>query len=325
MCGKKGKKPQAIYPVRIPADDDEYIGYKSILRIKYPDRQCVVQFLLFPHVEITSKTYALKYEVVVRSRLVPYHGGRETPQAEHDRWCPDLSEKYLTQLRRHYKCLGEVQLRTEELYLERVLEKAREERNDRICLEKYNVMAEEEEPQECKWVTQQQPEEEEDAKSIGDDSDRETTHGLRRSKRNWNQFDDTNNEWLHCGDIIRFYKPGFSAGDARFLCEATIKSIRPREDPSLVVDCEGEWYMDIPNYHPVMRIKRMERGKLVENEGGCYRPVENYVLKREGGAHAAKEVMERRVRRVKEITQRNKQVALEKIEREGCGPTDMFR
>ena len=83
--------------------------------------------------------------------------------------------------------------------------------------------------------------------------------------------------------------------------------------------------MVIPNDHPVMRIKRLERGGLVENVGCCYRPVENYTLRREGGEHAVKEVIDKRVRRVKEITERNKRLAIEKIERDGCGPTDMFR
>ena len=45
---KNGKKPQVIYPVCIPPNDDEYIEFKSILCIKDPDCQCVVQFLLFP-------------------------------------------------------------------------------------------------------------------------------------------------------------------------------------------------------------------------------------------------------------------------------------
>eukprot|EP00804_Cyclotella_cryptica_P009108 CCRYP_003181-RA/>CCRYP_003181-RA protein AED:0.38 eAED:0.41 QI:0/0/0.5/1/1/1/2/209/387 len=345
LLRQKNKNKQ-IHPVRIPPDDSEYIGYKSVLHVKDPSRQCVVQYLQFPHVEITSNNYIGKYNVVARSRLIPYHGGREKKDAnitpgderkegdDHDthsrrQWCPILSKAYLKQLKQQYKKMGDIAIRTEELYLERVLKRAFQEMERRQSLHQYDQMAAEE-PQKCDATSATEEKtksdkDNDDNNNNNHDSDRETNRGRRRSKRTHNQLDDTTTEWLHCGDVIRFYKPGFAAGDARFLCEATITSIRPRDDPSLVVDCDGEWYLVIPNDHPVMRIKRMERGELVENVGCCYRPVENYTLKREGGNHTVKEVIEKRVQKVKEITERNKRLAIENIERDGCGPTDMFR
>lgn len=307
----KKKKKLIIFPVRIPPNESEYIGYLEVLKKKLDDKKIVVQYVQFPHAEISSKDIGL-YAVIPKSQLVPYHGDYD----DKDRWCPDLSKKYFQQLKKQHKRVGDQQVRVEELYLQRILKKAKDELESTANLEQYDVAVEE--PDELK---------EEELKPFVNnqeiDSDIETDGGNRRSKRH--RSDDENKDWLHVGDVIKLFKPNTLSGLPENLRYATIKAINPRDDYALTVDCDGEWNMIIPNDHPIMRVKRNERGKLVDCIGNAFWPVESFTMKREGDKNARKKLMDEKVRGMKEIFDKNKRAVLEKIEKDGCGPTDMLR
>jgi hypothetical protein len=310
---KKKGKAKTIYPVRIPPQESEYIGYRDILKIKDHTRQTVVQYVQFPHAQIKSNDVGL-YDVVSRNQLVPYHG--ETKDA----WCPTLSKQYFQQLRRKHKELREQQIRVEELYLERVLQKAKEDLESTLQLEQFNVAAEEPEELKIEEPTTNAINDE----IIDEDSDRES-QGRRCSKRRKRLDEDANKEWLHVGDIIQFYKPNTLSGVPENLCQATIVEINPRKDPMLTVECPGEFFLIIPNDHHVMRIKRMDRGMLVNCIGRSYYPVSSFTSKREGDKNAARNVMNKRVDEVKRIVEKTKQIASNNISKDGWGPTDVFR
>jgi hypothetical protein len=311
ICKKKSQT--VIYPVRIPPDESEYIGYKDVLdkRIKDRSKQTVVQFLQFPHAEIKSNDIGL-YDVVSRNQLLPFFGKSHDNK---DVWCPDISAQYLKQLKQKHK-LGNQHCRVEQLYLEKILQIAKDEEADRVELDQYNVAADE--PEELK-IEDPEPV----ATTQEEDSDVEDD-GKRRSKRR-RSCDDNNGEWLHVGDVIQFYKPGYLAAGRENLRQATIVAIHPREDPLLTVDCEGEMNLYIPNDHRVMRVKRIERGSLVDCTGNKYWPVNTFTLKNEGSKNARKKVIGKQVAKVKTIRERHMKETMKKIEEDGCGPTDIFR
>lgn len=311
----KKKKKTTIYPVRTPPDESEYIGYMKVLapKLKTGDK-VVVQYIQFPHVEIKSNDVGL-YDAVARSQLLPYHGNSNTKNT----WCPQLSEQYFKQRRQQHRKFGEQQTKVEQFYLERILQKAKEEEANKAELEQYNDLAEEDDEYKIDdskkpAVTAQEDEFEEE----------DTTAGKRRSKRRRSN-EEQNHDWLRVGDVIQFYKPTTTAQVSDNLRQAKIMAIFPKKDPALVVDCPGEMFIQIPNDHHVMRLKRIERGSLVDCVGKDYWPVETFTMKREGNKDAAREVVNKRVGAVREITDRHRREAIERIEQDGCGPTDALR
>jgi hypothetical protein len=252
------------------------------------------------------------YGVVSKNQLVPYYGESDVNK---DAWCPTLSDLYFKQLKQKHK-LGKQHFRVEQLYLELVLQKAKDEEADRVELDQYNVAVDE--PEESKV---------EDPKPVVTtqevDSDLED-NGKRRSKRRRSQ-EAENKEWLRVGDVIKLYKPGTEWGKPDNLCHATIVAINPREDPSLVVDCPGEMNLYIPNDALVKRIKRMEKGSLKDCANNGWNAVETFTMKKEGSKDALKKVIAKRVADVKAIKDRHMSEAMKKIEEDGCGPTDLFR
>ena len=310
----KKKSKQFLYPVRLPPDPSEYIGYAQVLTVSDPAKKVVVQYVQFPHVEISSRDIGL-YAVVPRSQLVPYHGS----DSNKEQWCPILSQKYFHQLKRQHKQVGDEQIRIEELYLERVLQKAVEEEESKAQLEQYDIAIEEPEEEELTTRESTTAPVDSDVESV------ETTGNLRRSKRHRRNEDPKNTDWLHIGDVIQLYKPSTTAGHPENLRMATIRAIHPQSEYILTVDCPDEFHLVIPNEHPIKRIKRMERGKLVICTGTKYWPVDSFTMKREGEKDAAQKMVRERVCEMKKSLEEKKRLLVEQIEEDGCGPVDLLR
>ena len=161
-----------------------------------------MQYVQFPHVEFTTKDVG-KYSVVSKSQLVPYHGVIDGGgSGSQEAWCPKLSDTYFKQLlKTHKKKIGRQQIRVEELYLQRVLKKAKDEFDSREELTQYDTAAEV--PEELK--AQEQKIAAAAAAAVvttqEDDFDSETDDFPRRSKRKRSD-DDDNKQSLHVGDVI---------------------------------------------------------------------------------------------------------------------------
>ena len=81
-------------------------------------------------------------------------------------------------------------------------------------------------------------------------------------------------------------------------------------------------------YQNVRRFKRNVRGKLVECDdwqSTKFWPLESFTMKKEGAKDASKKAAEKHVAQISSIIQRNKEIAMSNIEKDGCGPTDMLR
>ena len=215
--------------------------------------------------------------------------------------------------------MGDEQIRIEELYLERVLQKAREEEESKAQLEQYDIAIEEPEEEELTTRESTTAPVDSDVESV------ETTGNLRRSKRHRRNEDPKNTDWLHIGDVIQLYKPSTTAGHPENLRMATVRAIHPQSEYALTVDCPDEFHLVIPNEHPIKRIKRMERGKLVNCTGTKYWPVDSFTMKREGEKDAAQKIVRERVCEMKKSLEEKKRLLVEQIEEDGCGPVDLLR
>ena len=171
---------------------------------------------------------------------MPYYG--KDDNADKSNWCPSLLGQYFKQMKQKHKKLGVMQIRIEELFLERVLQRALEEEESRKKLEAYSV-AVEEKPAAfessggvAKSNTTKDTTNNSALENNDDESDQEPTNAPRRSKRR-RSHNDSNTEWLHVGDLIKFYKPATAAGVPDNLRLATITSIHPKSDPALTIYC----------------------------------------------------------------------------------------
>lgn len=190
------------------------------------------------------------YSLVPRTQLTPYYGSSSTDCKE--QWCPNTVEQYVKALQKKSgkNKLDAVQLRVEELYLDKILEKARD--NERKLAQAAN--------------TNNNDEEEEVEKSLEQESSTPVIATTKKPKarriiKSLNGAVD-NNEKLRAGDVIEYTHPQFVDGRPEGYREATVLSIQKREYP-LVLD-NGEF---LPRYHRIRRIQRLVRGKLVEYNG----------------------------------------------------------
>ena len=85
------------------------------------------------------------------------------------------------------------------------------------------------------------------------------------------------------GDVINYYNPVGVAGRKEDLREAIVLSVRPNDDPRLVLSDAAY----VPNTTKVKRIKVMSEGVSVDYPNGFYSPIYRYNLAQEGTATAA--------------------------------------
>lgn len=311
-----------------------------------------MQYVQYPHP--FRKHVGIYDKASIRS-LIPFHGDTTTTTTngnyddnnENRKWCPKRMELYLKQLKKGNKQFGALEAKTEELYLERVLEKSimeeKEERErdllDTVVEDDVTAAAVADEAAGHDAVVDGKGEQsqyqanydsEDDDNDDDNDANTNTNNKQRKRPRRRCSTSPTTHkiEPLRPGDIIAFYKPPFGAGDPNGYTEATILSIDPHAEKRgagnsiLTVD---EFFVNLQKDHLVKRIKRkLRNGMLVDHPDGCFRAIDKYDLKKEGDPNGHKTVINQRTEETSEIFQRNKHILKKKLEDVG-GPMDVIR
>lgn len=283
------KKAKILYPVRIPPVE-ETIGLS--LGKWNEESQCVVQYVQYPHKAIKGNDVG-RYGIASKKRLIPYYGDEDTK----DKWCSKRLESYCKQLKRMHKGFEAVDAKVEGYYLDRVLKQSLLEEAT-LSNEEGAEIYDKANPEE---VVIEKSVEEQQSDSGDDDDDNKGDAGRRKT------------EPLRVGDRIQFYKPHLKAGDPSALCDATILCINPKGDPILTID---QFFMHLPAGHQVKRIQRYNRGKL-QDHSGSFRPINSYLLKKEGDKNAAKQTREKESARFNSIVEKNMANMTKKMEGEG--------
>ena len=252
---RRQKKNAALYPIRV-VPREEVVGL--CLKEWDAETERPVQYIQFPHKQI-KRDLGL-YDVVSVRSLTPYHG--DGPK---DSWCSKKIQQYSKQLKRTLKGVTEIDLISEEAFLNLVLKQSlKEEENERerALLDKAASVEE----------SAASDKKDEQAENDSDDDDVDCMRSrLCRSN-------NVKSEPLRVGDVIEYYKPHSVAGNPDALCEADVKFIDPKGDPILIT---SDVFTILPSDHQVKRVKRMHRGKLLDHDGR-FRAINNYVLKKEG-------------------------------------------
>ncbi|KAL7548255.1 hypothetical protein ACHAWF_011543 [Thalassiosira exigua] len=242
------KRAKVLCPVRI-VPRDETCG----LALREPnDKEVVIEFIQLNGAD------GDKVDVVSRRGLSSYHGG-----GDDSRWCRTKFEQYSKQLKRTKRPNQTLDLKAEEIFLELVLQKSMEEGK----VEQELSQMDEALPGEIFKVESVdrhvESEEEEDEPEV-------------RGARNASKYSDKK-ETLRVGDKIEYYSQMSVTGDKRGKRVSTILSIDPKSDHMITIDDMTQ----LDSEHSVKRIKRKERGKLVDHPGRWLH-ISDYVLKKEG-------------------------------------------
>ncbi len=295
-----------IYPVRV-ASREETVGL--MLRDYNGDTECLVQDIQYPHPQLKGQGIG-QFDITSKKSLTPYHGDGKNQ----NRWCATKVEQYLKQLKRTYnKSLQPLDLKTEECFLQIVLEKCLlEEEQDAKRADVDEAVPEE---------TSTAVKEEQRIDSDSEDYNDLTTGRPRLRTRGSSNGVQERSERLRVGDQIAFYTQMGVAGDATAYREATIHAINPKAGHILTID---DAFTNLQPEHQVKRIKRMHRGKLVDHDGQ-WRSINNYILKKEGDPDAYRKVLAGEHARVNGIRQRNKDEMVAKMEKDGFCPKDLLR
>ena len=180
-----------IYPVRVvPADETVGLALPKC----DGEKQSPVQFIQYPHQKMKGDINL--YDVASKKSLTPYFGKEEA-----NKWCPSKFEQYSKQLKKTLKGPKEIDLKTEEKYLECALQKSMAEGEDQMKLAEVDEAV----PEEISTT-------EVDEKRLdtnGSSDEEEETETRRRSST---QFTERK-EPLRPGDRIEFYKQQSVAGD----------------------------------------------------------------------------------------------------------------
>eukprot|EP00984_Skeletonema_dohrnii_P001216 scaffold384_cov110-Skeletonema_dohrnii-CCMP3373.AAC.2 len=259
---RRQKKNAALYPIRV-VPREEVLGL--CLKEWDAETERPVQYIQYPHKQI-KRDLGL-YDVVTVKSLTPYHG--DGPAGS---WCSKRILQYNKQLKRTLKGITEIDLITEEAFLNLVLKQSlKEEENERE-----RSLLDKAAPVESVASEKEDEKAAENDSSSDDDDDTDGSSGGRRSRLC--RSNNVKSEPLRVGDVIEYYKPQSVAGNPDALCEAEVKFINPKGDPILIT---SDVLTILPSDHQVKRVKRMHRGKLLDHNGR-FRAINNYVLKKEG-------------------------------------------
>jgi hypothetical protein len=298
---KKGIK--MIFPVREATMED-------IVGLNLPHYNIVterpVEYIQYPHQQ--RKGFG-RFNIASTKSLTPYYR-----KEERNRWCEIKFERYSKQLRRAHKGLRAVDLKTEEYFLQFVLDKSLAEVEQEMLLRAEVDEALEETSTfdagiEC------------NKSSSDEDENEDNPMGSWKRTRGVKSGLQEKTEPLRVGDRIAFYKQQGTAGDPSALCENTILYIDPKNKFPLTID---DAFTNLQHDHLVKRIQRYHRGKLVDNEWGQWRSISKFILKKEGDPNAFSKVLAGERDRVGGIIQRNKEKAIAKMERDGFCPKDLL-
>jgi hypothetical protein len=300
---KKGTK--MIFPVR-EATTEDIVGLNLPHYNNETERP--IEYIQYPHQQ--RKGFGQFCIASIKS-LTSYHG-----EEERNRWCEIKFERYSRQLRRAHKGLRAVDLKTEEFFLQFVLDKSLAEVEQEMLLRaEVDEAIPEETPTTDAGI--------ECIKSSSDEDESENnTMGSWKRTRGVKSGLQEKTEPLRVGDRIAFYKQQGTAGDPTALCENTILYIDPKDKHPLTID---DAFTNLQPDHLVKRIQRYHRGKLVVNECGQWRSINKFILKKEGDPNAFSKVLAGEHDRMGEIIQRNKEKAIAKMKKDGFCPRDMLR
>ena len=301
---KKGTK--VIYPVRV-VPRDETVGL--MLKDYNGDTECPVQYIQYPHPQIKGHDIG-QYDIATKKSLTHYHGDGDDENV----WCATKIEQYLKQLKRAHKILQPVDLKTEECFLQIVLQKSLLE----VEQDAKRAEVDEAVPEEISPTNQEEQRVESDSED--DDAHANPTGRSRRTRGSSNGVQERT-ERLRVGDQIAFYTQMGVAGDVSAYREATIHGIDPKAEHILTID---DAFTNLQPDHQVKRIKRLHRGKLVDNDGQ-WQSINKYILKKEGDPDAYRKVLAGEHARMNEIRDRHKEEMITKMEADGFCPKDLLR
>lgn len=304
---KKVKGKKIVYmPCRV-CPPDEAVGL-DLPRWNGMEK-VLVQYIEYPL--FTS------YNIVQRKALIPYHGETEEDSVDCDnekKWCKKLCSLYMKQRRRQKR--KPVQIRSEMLFLERVLRHAQKTQHESETALLDNV----ENHVALGAVDGNDTNEETHQSSssencVDSDCDCETSHFVALNRSGF----ERKTEPIRPGDVVSYASHIFGPRIASVL------SVNPNRNPVLVLDNAEH----LPRDAQVKRVKIMYRGKL-RDYNGVYRPLDRYVLRKDiphntkGVAGVAAGMM-KEVQRVGEILEKNVSQFRSTVESDcGFAPLDVL-
>lgn len=253
------KKGKTIHDPCRECHPDEALGL-DIKKNWDPERKVLVQYIEW----CTFSDRAL----VSRNSLTPYHGWKHRNKKERNEeqhkekeegvtasvpasWCTEKLK--LLKRQRKKRSWPALEVRTEELYLQRILDhaiKLREQVRKKEEKEKKDAPTSSHASVSQQITQLEKVKTEDDSLASSDEDDSEIKMKKYKS------------EHLRCGDVIEYYNPIFVHGDESGLTTATILAVNPKENPVLKLSSDDV----LPIETLVRRIKIMCRGKLLDNE-----------------------------------------------------------
>jgi len=242
---------------------DEGLGLKGIVANWNSKEKALVQYIY--------GTLFQKRDLVSRKLLTPYHGGGDQSNNNKQKskktdestttsteWC----KVKINALRKNrvYRGWDSIEIRSEQIYLQRVLDCALRRQQDTLKLheeeEKESILLSQNTPVNCQ---------------VSDSSDEssEDDDCLHRSYKK--------SEQIRCGDVIEYTSPIYVCGDKRGIRRAEILAVDPTAHPILTLD-NGEI---LPRDTRVKRVEIIYRDKLIENDKATYQIIESYKLQKD--------------------------------------------
>jgi hypothetical protein len=311
--------PRTYYPVRL-AQHDETLGLN--LPAYASNKQCPIEYIQYPHKQI--KGHVGQFDTTTKKQLTPYYGQVNDSRYH---WNVSMIDCYSTQLQRKHKGITIEDLVTEHWYLQLVLDKslaeAVEEERLRNAVDTTTPLLEAEEtlPSKDTSKNEQRTNSDSDDDSDDDDNAKNGSTSRRKTRADKSGLQDKT-EPLRVGDRIAYFPQQGTAGQASNRREATVLSIDPKGPHILTID---DAFTNLQPDHLVQRIARLHRGKLVPNDNGIWRPINTFVLKKEGDPDAYSKVLRGEQASVNEMKQRLQQSAMTKMKEDGFCLEDVFQ
>lgn len=319
----KGKKKHTYFMPCRAVFNDEIIGMETELNGWDPSTAStkkVVRYVEYP--------YEGETECVVPTVLVPYNGDEGSTEQV---WSTHHISSYIEHLERDFDGYSQCDIRTVILYLDRILEHAREA--EKAQSEAVNEGNEDVSGQASKGSESDGKVSQNDVFDIGLDDDRKTNavyvdEGVDLGDSSDDDRDDQapghKTELIRAGDVITYDSVIYVKGDQRGKKVATILSVDPKRDPVLILG-NGDY---LSKDTEVKRLQIMWRNKLKIHPDGKYNRLSSFKLSKscskEGRGNASDAGIQAEAARLREITERNKAEFLKKAEEIGFAPKDIL-
>lgn len=314
-----GPRPRICYPVRL-AQYDETVGLN--LPAYDSNKKCPIEYIQYPHKHI--KGHVGQFDLSTKKQLIPYYGQVDDSR---EKWNVGLFDNYTSQLKRTHKGMTNEDFVTENLYLQLVLDKslaeAVEQERLRNAVDTVAVLPPL--PLEAKETFPSNDYENEQRTSSDSDNDIDNAKNgstSRRETRADKSGSQDKTEPLRVGDRIAYFTQQGTAGQESDRREATVLNIDPKGPHILTID---DAFTNLQPDHLVLRIARLQRGKLVPNDNGQWRSINKFTLKKEGDPDAYSKVLRGEQASVNELKQRLQQSAMTKMKEDGFCLEDVFQ